>query len=501
MEQRTFARFGERGIALTEKAKKTKKSRLWDNELISRHRRTPGGRAFVSLRLKFAVVLVISAVTTTLLALLLIPLTLNLIMNHYTSVDQVDGRLDNYIQSFANYVAQDEVRSDDAAAVVKWTKTHRYVHLVVFEGEKAQFGAAGGEMLEGDKPPVIDPIFTENVTENEDSDAAVIGKTYTVLFADRSCSVSVVDYSASMLYDAVLMIGVILALACFFVVMIFFYHRQIKAIAALSAQVERVSGGELTAHIQNERNDEIGSLARDVDAMRATIITKMEEEREAWEVNSRLITSMSHDIRTPLTTLLGYMELLSADTQNLTPEQKAYVEVCASKAEQIKGLSDKLFLYFWAYHRAEEEVPLQAYPATLLLEQMLGEWMLPMESEGMQVELSLEAIPAEAGITVNVDCLRRVMDNLFDNVRKYAHRDHPVRVTAHVEGGSDTSTLLLTVKNHIGTPKEGSSGTHVGHRTCAAMMALMGGGFEVESCDAEFAARLSLPVTFAMTEA
>ena len=112
----------------------------------------------MSLRLKFALVLLISAVTTILVALLVIPLILNFVLAHYTAPKQVERRLDDYIQNFADYVAEDEVRSDDAAAVVQWTKLHRYVHLVVFEDDEAQFGVAGGEILEGDEAPVMDPI-------------------------------------------------------------------------------------------------------------------------------------------------------------------------------------------------------------------------------------------------------------------------------------------------------------------------------------------------------
>lgn len=462
--------------------------------LISGKNAMPEGSIFVSLRLKFAAVLMISAVTTLLLALLIIPLTTNLVVGYHTSPTQVDNRLDDYIRDFADYVSEDKVRSDDAAAVVRWTKLHRYVHLVVFEGDKAQFGAADGEILEGDQPPMIDPIFTDNVTEDNSANAEVIGKTYTIAFADRVCLVSVVDYSASMVYDTVLVSGIIVALACFLLTMILYYHRQIKAIVSLSGEVERISSGELSAQIADARNDEIGNLARDVDAMRTTIITKMEEERRAWEVNSQLITSMSHDIRTPLTTLLGYTELLSSDTENLTDEQKKYVKVCAEKAEQIKMLSDKLFLYFWAYHREEEEVPTQAYPATLLVEQLLGEWMLPMDSEGFQVHMDLQDLPSDREITVNVDCLRRIIDNLFDNIRKYADKAYPVRVSAElIQAAEGRECVRLTFANRIGKPKEGSSGTHVGHKTCVAMVKLFGGTFEVSSADGVFSARLGLP--------
>lgn len=458
--------------------------------LFARGSRETGGKPFVSLRIKFAAVLLMTAVATVITALLTIPVALNLITEYHMKPERVDARLDDYIHNFAEYVAEDQVRSDDTSAVVKWTKFHRYVHLVVFEGNEAQFGVADGEILEGDASPAVDPIFTGIISEDEDPNATIIGNTYVVRFADRICSVSVIDYSRAAVADVVLMGGIILSTSVFLVVMLLYYHSQTRAIVALSRDVERVSGGELSADISSQRNDEIGGLARDVNAMRTTIIQKMDEQQDAWRANGELITSMSHDIRTPLTALLGYMELLQNDQDNLTEEQKAYIRVCAGKAEQIKGLSDKLFLYFWAYNRRENEVETEPYEAGLLLDQMLGEALIWLESEGMTVKLLTDPLPPEVRVTVNIDCLRRVVDNIFDNIRKYADLNHPIELSIT----STDEEVLVSVGNTVSTKQRNDSSTGIGLKTCRNMMSLMGGGLSTEQGDGRFKVVLRLPV-------
>lgn len=445
------------------------------------------GRAFISLRLKFAAVLVVSAVAVICAALIIIPVTVTLITDYYMEPHRMDERLDDYIRNFSDYVAEREIASNDAEAVARWSMFHRNVHLVVFGSDDAQLGVFDGEILEGDDvPEVDDPIRTDNI-----SAGAASGNTYMVRFSDRVCSVSVMDYSSAAVYTGVVIAGVLVAIVIFFIIMLVYYHIQIKAIMNLSAEVEQVSGGDLSAPIHSKRNDEIGGLARDVDNMRATILEKMEEERAIREANGDLITSMSHDIRTPLTTLIGYMELLQNECDDMTAEQKIYVKLCTEKAEQIKELSDKLFLYFWAYHIREEHIETEDCDTVLLWEQMVGEWLLPMENEGLLLKMQSDDIPAHTRVSVNTECLRRIVDNVFDNIRKYAHREAPVEILLTLS--QDKREVCITFQNTVGHPEEKTSGTHIGHKNCANMAKLMGGRFEAHTQGSVFKACLFLP--------
>ena len=450
----------------------------------------PNGRRFVSMRLKFAGVMLITGVLVLSIALVAIPMALRLFQSYHTRPERVDERLENYVRDFSAYVAERKIRSDDTAAIVEWTKRNRSVYLTVFNEADDYFGAAGGELLEGEEQPNMSPFFDEIISTDQGVTVDENGSLYVVLFNNGMHAIAVVDYSLATGTDAVIITGVLISISLFFVVLLVYYHQQARAIVRLSRRVETVSNGDLQADLGSGRNDEIGRLEGSVAAMRNTILEKMEEEQKAWQANSDLLTSMTHDLRTPLTTLLGYMELLSADSESLTEEQRSYIRVCTTKAEQIKGLSDKLFLYFWAYNRVEPDSELETVEASLLFEQLIADYVPAMEAAGLTVEADLSAISATDTVCINVDSLRRVTDNVFDNLVKYADRDHPVIVTA--ERGKTTLTLRFT--NVIGKRDEKTSSTRIGVKTCVNMMNMMGGQFETFTEGDRFTAVMSLPV-------
>ncbi|MBO5043358.1 MAG: HAMP domain-containing histidine kinase [Clostridia bacterium] len=449
-----------------------------------------GEKPFVSLRIKFAAVMIIGAIITVCGALLVIPPTATLLTRVYMNPARMDERLDRYIQNFNDFVTENQISSEDAASVAQWSLYHRNVHLVVFGGENKQFGVVDGEILDGSTPVLDTPVFTENFEMNESAGSS-LGSTYFVRFSNGVYTVSVVDYSGQAFYNGLHWAGVILAIIMFFLVLLVYYHLQIKALLKLSVEVEEVSSGDLTALIHAERNDEIGGLARDVDNMRATILKKMEEEKATREANGELITSMSHDIRTPLTTLLGYMELLQNDCENMKEEQKAYVRLCAEKAEQIKELSDKLFLYFWAYNAREDKVDTEPCDMMLLGEQMIGEWLQPMEYEGLSLDVFSDSLPEGTCVAVNTECLRRIIDNLFDNIRKYASRKEAVRI---ILSATENNEVCMTFQNAVTTSETQTTGTHIGHKTCQNMAKLMGARFETTLTDSHFEARLYVKI-------
>ncbi len=457
-----------------------------------KNERMPDGRRFVSMRAKFVGVLLITGVAVLLAALVLIPLSWQIFRGFYMKPENAEHRMEKYIQSFATYVAEEGVTSDNAAAVVDWTRRNSSVYLSIFRETDEQFGAAGGELWEGSARPDIEPFFDRILRDDDEVAAFPEGTLYTVRFADGMSSVAIVDYSHSRAYDILLISGILIAMAVFFVVVLIYYHRQIRDLVTLAHEVEAVSGGATDGIIASDRNDEIGMLARDVDTMRNTVLAKMREEERARQAGSDLITSMTHDLRTPLTTLLGYMELLGNEQEsaNLTDEQRAYIRVCAAKAEQIKELSDKLFLYFWAYTCPEDEGELEPFEADLLFGQLIGDYIPAMEAAGLAVDSDLRAIPAGMTVSVRPDCLRRVTDNLFDNLVKYADPARPVRVTARMEN----THMILRMENTPRPADDRSTGTRIGHKTCRNMMELMHGTFIAELTEDLFIAELQFPI-------
>lgn len=444
----------------------------------------------MSLRVKFSAVLILSLTLCVCGALILIPIAERIVDGLYMQEDRVAAREAKYIENFSEYVEEEGISSDDVANVLKWTRRNRYIYLVVFEGDKASFGAIGNEMLDGSVPPSEDIVYDDLpggdvITPTDES-----VKRYSVEFANGTYTVGIIDYTQSAVWWAVIIIVVASAAFTFFVIMMLYYHRQIRSIVHLSAEVESISGGSLESEIHSDKNDEIGELARSVDTMRTTIIEKMDDRQKAWKANSDLITSMSHDIRTPLTALLGYIELLDSDNENMTDEQKQYLEVCRKKTEQIKGLSDQLFLYFWAFNSSEKELELESFEASVLLEQMIGERAIPLAADGIRMNMEGFDLPDGSLLNVNVDCLSRVFDNVFDNIRKYSDKACDVSVNTRIEG----ERLDIFIENKTGEGASSATGTHVGLKTCKNMMNLLRGTFDTQNNGELFAVKITLPI-------
>ena len=242
--------------------------------------------------------------------------------------------------------------------------------------------------------------------------------------------------------------------------------------------------------IKPQTADEIGQLALDVDAMRLSIIDKLQREEEAWKANSQLITAISHDVRTPLTALMGYLEIVS--DESLSPEERsAYLDICKSNAKRLKSLTDELFGFFLVFGKPKPDQVLEEFDAATLLEQILLEHELDLTQLGFQVETS----PAEVYGMLRVDLthLRRVFDNLFSNVRKYADPAHPVTITQR----TDRDELTVTISNRINQNQTRVESNRIGLQTCHKLVAAMGGEFNQSRTKETFMVEVLLPLHMA----
>lgn len=106
-----------------------------------------------------------------------------------------------------------------------------------------------------------------------------------------------------------------------------------------------MEGGDLDHPITIQGDDELALLATSLDGLRLTLRQQQAEEAQAAAKVKSLITEMSHDLRTPLTTLLLYTEILRHHKYETEAQQDEYLAKIDGKARQIKQLSDNLFEY------------------------------------------------------------------------------------------------------------------------------------------------------------
>lgn len=309
-----------------------------------------------------------------------------------------------------------------------------------------------------------------------------------VEFADGTYLVSIYDFSEEPLYEIVTIATYAVSIAIFVFVMLWYHQSTIQQIIKLSREVEKIAGGNLEGHITVRNRDEIGVLAQHVDSMRYSIMREMRAEQEAWNANSDLITRMSHDIRTPLTVLLGFLELLDEGEFSQEETYRSYLGICKKNAFQLKELADKLFQYFLVFGHRDCDLNLELTDARVLLDQLIGEHEVLLQEQGWQVENRR----LESQVLVEVDpvYVKRLFDNLFSNIEKYADPGRPVSIEQKLEG----DCIRVSLHNFVPHNPNPVESTNIGLKTCERIVQQLGGVFQYRKEETEFSAVLTIPV-------
>ena len=229
----------------------------------------------------------------------------------------------------------------------------------------------------------------------------------------------------------------LLAAAGFFLALsLFLMGERLACIRPIIRGVDALRAGQLDHRLIPEGSNELTRLAEAVNYLADTQREIKERERALSQEREQLIRTLSHDIRTPLTSILSYSEFLAGDAGG-TPEQRAeYLALIRRKAGQIKELTDLLL-------EGGRRVVEPFGDGRLLLEPLVAAFEEGLEDE-FHLSTDLGALPPFKG-AFDVGELRRVFDNLSSNIRKYADPHRPVALA--VSMGED-GALRICQQNH-----------------------------------------------------
>ena len=388
----------------------------------------------------------------------------NYIERVYMSEDRAQKRMDRLVDKFSRFVYSEDVNSYDYEEIKEWCKKQDNAYLMIFNSDGELTFETDGTM--------------SSVNPNGESDSTAGGSaTYRISFEDGDYDIVMIEFSEYEYYDGVKVLGIIGALIGLVICLLAFSQTIIRKITFLSKEVWEVRNGNLQKTVSIRSNDEIGQLANDVNEMRLSIINHYEEAEKAWKANKELLTSISHDIRTPLTSLIGFSEMMDEETD--VDLIKEYARICREKAYQLKNLTDQMFRYFLVYGNAEMELHLETYGARTFFEQFLGEYAASLSISGYQVDF--KNLEEDFTLETDVALLRRVFDNIFSNIKKYADKKQVIDIWVTMEKES----LIIVLENVIDECLDVSESTHIGVKICRKVMETLGGQYENEEITKE----------------
>ncbi len=188
-------------------------------------------------------------------------------------------------------------------------------------------------------------------------------------------------------------------------------------------------------------DDEITLLCAVINEMSVQLREKEEREKRQQQSKNELITNVSHDLRSPLTSIIGYVELLKETGPEDRQRFDEYIEVVERRLTGLNGLINELFEYT-KLNSADQFPDMEKRDVLELLRHILYEYKILMEAESLTLSWQLGA--KSYATYINTQQMVRVFQNLLDNARRYADRLAPVTVTAQ-----DTGRLHICITNRL----------------------------------------------------
>ncbi len=270
-------------------------------------------------------------------------------------------------------------------------------------------------------------------------------------------------------------LGVSLLVSVSFFIVLFFalFGERLAYIKTIIGGVDALRGGDYRHKVSLEGNNELTQLAEAINYLSESEQKIKEKDKRLNEEKEELIRTLSHDIRTPLTSIMSYTELLSAKETCTSEEKRAYLSLVLKKTAEIKELTDILL------DGGRREVEFFE-DARLLMEQLAEEFEEVLE-DLFPLSVDLSGLPAFSG-RFDVREMRRIFDNLISNIQKYA--DPAGEVLLVIEKGEEG--IVIRQKNTVKKNAEATESYRMGLNSIRRIAHNYGGNTEVIRSDTMF---------------
>ena len=218
--------------------------------------------------------------------------------------------------------------------------------------------------------------------------------------------------------------------------------RQQRDLGKLIRQIERISEGDLKADADIPKESLYYNASKQLSNIGSGLDKSLQDQMKGERMKIDLITNVSHDLKTPLTSIISYVDLLARD-RTLSPEARDYVTILNQKTERLKNTIADLFELAKSTS-GEAKVTLEPMDLKKLMEQTLEDMSDQIKESGFKVKFQCEA--EHTKFKGDVNRMYRVVQNILENALKYSLKGTRIFATISNQG----SRVCLTVQNTSG---------------------------------------------------
>lgn len=436
-------------------------------------------KRYVSLASKIVMILIVSSIS----AVLVYSCFREQISHYYSFVDDIAGIKEKRTKFFKDFKEKaKDVNLTDKKKIKKLIKTKDpYLSVYIYDNVDEYYVAGNYATVLTEPVSMITPLY---ILQNDfETDAYNMVYTKTIQFKDQKAEVELYDMNLLKYIKYYFYAALFTFFLTFLLPTFFFIRHKVKYIECLKQEILNMSHGDLSHPMTIQGRDELAVLAHQMDGLRVTLEENYEKEKEMQQTHHDLITAMSHDLRTPLTSLRGYLDILALHCFKDQEQMDNYLHRCIDKVEQIKELSNKTFAYSLVFEQ-------NSHPQLekISTEELLGyieENLNYLELEGFIIHKDIKYIKKE--VLLDFSMIKRMINNLCSNIQKYSDKHVDMALTL-----DDSFDLLLTNKKKSDLSKVESN--KIGLKSVKRIVELHEGTCSIEDSEKTFSIHISIPL-------
>lgn len=218
-------------------------------------------------------------------------------------------------------------------------------------------------------------------------------------------------------FNLLFLLPTFITVISFVLIFLLLVNRRLKYFKYIIKSVKKIDSLEFLSNLEEEGNDEFTELAKSINIMNARLQARLKKEKEIEDSKYELITSVSHDLKTPLTSIIGYLELINNHRYEDENSRDEYISIVYHKSIRLKELVNELFEYTKLTSN-DVKLELHRFNVSALINQLVGESIIDFNDK--EIEVVLENPYKELYANIDVKLISRVFENLIKNAEKYS---------------------------------------------------------------------------------
>ncbi|MBR7024528.1 MAG: HAMP domain-containing histidine kinase [Selenomonadaceae bacterium] len=328
-------------------------------------------------------------------------------------------------------------------------------HRIIYSYGNESLQSIGKNLLEDPNLNLADKEFTyTNTLENDFvyfERQTFNGKNYSLYFVSERSILDKDKVLETALQNTICFVAlslIIFVLATSWLLSRFILNNILLPLKKLQVGAEKIQAGDLNVTLSHGSDDEIKPVMQTFNLMAEKLSESLQESKLQEESRKELVASISHDLRTPLTTIKAYVEGLIDNVADTPDKKLRYLLVIKKKADELNNLIEQLFL-FSKMSLGEKAVPFETIDLKSMLEFFVSENLYVWQKSQAEVTLEIES---NAKILGSFLLLERILSNIIGNSIKYRSEEKfSCKIRLNVE---EKVAILSVSDNGIGVPQD-----------------------------------------------